>query len=140
MLFPTAGARLFIADTPSEIPSEGWVEVGETEALGSLGGRYDLVEVTSLDGDSDGYDAIKGSFRPDPMQVVLGLDPTDAGQLLLLKAYRHDAPFPFRLLFADGETNRRWLALVTSFNEVFDSANNVMRMQVELQPVAHPQR
>ncbi|MFN4102123.1 MAG: hypothetical protein ACK4GT_20365 [Pararhodobacter sp.] len=138
MLFPVAGCRFFIADTPSVMPTGGWVEIGETEAFGMLGGRYEL-EDGHVMGPED-YFAHKGVHRPTTMQILLGIDMTDPGQLLLFKAYNTRAPFPFRLLFPDGETERRWLALVMSFDEVFDAANNVMRMQAELHPVAAIQR
>ncbi|TNH41280.1 hypothetical protein [Paracoccus haeundaensis] len=148
MLFPVAGATFFIADLPTEdpsgmpdVPDASWVEINETEALGSLGGRYDLEEVHGMsDGPGEGYTALKGAHRPDTMQVVLGLDPTDPGQLLLFKAYRSRDAFPFRLLFSDRITERRWFAMVLGLGEVFDAANNVMRLQVELHPATIPQR
>lgn len=148
MLFPVAGSRFFIANQPVESPSGpvtvaagAWVEIGETEAFGNLGGRYELVDTHFMNGTPDeGYAAMKGVHTPDTMQLVLGLDPTDPGQLLLFQAYRSSNAFPFRLLFPDGVTNRQWFALVMSFGEVFDAANNVMRMQADLHPVSNVQR
>lgn len=141
MLFPVAGARLFTADSPSAIPAEGWVEIGETEALGSLGGRHELVDGHYMaPPDADNYFAMKGVHRPNTMQVLLGLDSADRGQLLLFQAYRARDPYPFRLLFADGVTERRWLALVMALEEVFDEANQVMRLQVDLHPSSSIQR
>nr|WP_111298637.1 hypothetical protein [Paracoccus saliphilus] len=148
MLFPVAGSRLFIADLevpshlpPSSVPDAEWVEVGEAEAFGMLGGRYDLEEAHFMnDAPDGGYSAIKGVYRPSAMQIVLGLDPADPGQALLFKAYRARDAYPFRLLFADGTTERRWFALVLAIGEVFDAANNVMRLQADLHPVANPHR
>ncbi|MFC0199267.1 hypothetical protein [Paracoccus rhizosphaerae] len=145
MLFPVAGSKLFIADEevpshmpPASVPDAAWVEVGEAEAFGVLGGRYELEEAHYMGG--DGYMAAKGVHRPETMQVILGLDPADAGQIILRRAYRSREAFPFRLLFADGVTERRWFALVMSVGEVFDAANNVMRLQADLHPVANPHR
>lgn len=148
MLFPVAGSRFFIANQPVEaptgpvtVPAGAWVEIGETEAFGTLGGRYELNEAHFMTGGPDeGYAAMKGVHRPDTMQLVLGLDPIDPGQLLLFQAYRSRDAFPFRLLFPDGVTDRRWFALVMSFGEVFDAANNVMRMLADLHPVTNMTR
>lgn len=148
MLFPVAGCRLFIADQPVEsprgpvtVPLGDWVEIGEAEAFGTLGGRYELLDTHFFSDDPDGgYAAMKGVHRPETMQVVLGLDPADPGQQALFKAYRSKDAFPFRLLFADGVTERQWFALVMSMGEVFDAANNVMRMLVDLHPAARIQR
>ncbi|CAM3387809.1 hypothetical protein PANO111632_17240 [Paracoccus nototheniae] len=148
MLFPVAGSRLFIADEPVEsprgpmmVPADAWVEIGETEALGTLGGRYELQEAHYMDGSADGgYAAVKGVHSPNTMQIVLGLDYTDPGQILLSKAYRSRDAFPFRLLLPDGVTDRQWYALVLSIGEVFDAANNVMRMQADLHPAQSFQR
>ncbi|TJZ93848.1 hypothetical protein FA743_00810 [Paracoccus gahaiensis] len=144
MLFPVAGSRFFIADQPASspsgpvsVPAGAWVEIGETEAFGTLGGRYELHEANHIDPLGDGYTAMKGVHSPDTMQIVMGLDPTDPGQLLLFNAYRSRDAFPFRLLFPDGVTDRQWFALVMSFGEVFDAANNVMRMQADLHPVTN---
>ncbi|MFC0198882.1 hypothetical protein [Paracoccus rhizosphaerae] len=148
MLFPVAGSKLFIADEevpshmpPASVPDAAWVEVGEAEALGVLGGRYELEEAHYMsDAPDGGYMAVKGVHRPETMQVILGLDPLDPGQIILRKAYRSREAFPFRLLFADGVTERRWFAMVMSIGDVFDAANNVMRLQADLHPVANPHR
>lgn len=143
MLFPVAGTRFFIADNPTDpdlmAPETAfdWIEIGETEAFGTLGAEFELQDFHDIGGR---YLAAKGSERPTVMQVVLGLDPSDPGQALLLAAYRHNAAFPFRMLFPDGLTERRWFALVVHLGEVFDAANNVMRMQAELHPVSQIQR
>lgn len=142
MLFPVAGTRFFIADSVQDpqdppLPALDWVEVGETEAFGTLGGEYEMHEAHSF---AQGYMAMKGVHTPQVMQLVLGLDPADPGQARLLQAYYSPDAYAFRMLFPDGETERRWFALVTRLGEVFDAANNVMRMQVDLHPVTAIQR
>ncbi|RWR29463.1 hypothetical protein D2T31_10805 [Sinirhodobacter populi] len=145
MLYATAGAQFFIADRygyEDVPPVSEWVEIAETEALGALGGTWDMEDAKFLDGDCDleTIDFAKIAFRPSVTQVVLGIDPEDAGQLLLWKALRDAEPYPFRLLFPDKVTSRSWFALVTGMSEVFDTANNVMKLQADLQPVSKIRR
>ena len=145
MLYPTAGSRLYIADAPAlewgPFPAAGWVEIGETEAIGLLGSEFDLVDATYLR--SDGYAGemvMKGVERRPEMPVIMGNDPEDPGQLLLLKALRSSESFPFRLVLPDGVTMRHWFALVFRLGEVFDTANSVMKLQVDLKPTSAIER
>jgi len=141
MLYPTAGARIYIADAPAEcpgaLPGAGWVEIGETEALGMIGVEWETAE--ALKADCDGIPrvlTVKSHQAPSPMQIILANDPEDEGQILLWKAVRSTAHYPFLLVNADGTTSRSWFALVTSLLEVFDSANSVMKLQADLLPTS----
>lgn len=143
MLYPTAGSRFYIADAPTEtagaFPSTGWTEIGSTEALGSLGVKSELLDVTTVVcGEVDpSVMYMKGVQRRSPMPVILGMDPTDAGQVLLRKALADQRnAYPFRLVLPDGTTTRHWWALVFSLSEVFDTANALMKLQIELQPTS----
>lgn len=142
MLYPVAGSRLFIADAPAEepgpFPVSGLVEIGETEALGLLGVEWETVDVTHLR--STGQETMKGLMLRPEMQIVLGNDPLDAGQALLWAASRSRDSYPFRLVFPDGVTTRQWFALVIRLGEVFDAANAVMKLQVDLKPTSDIQR
>jgi hypothetical protein len=147
MLYATSGSRLFVADIStsefqpgsSGLPDTGWVEVGELEALGLMGCSWDMDEfdageyINPLPEDRE-IVSYKKSRRKFPMDVILGLDPSDAGQLLLWKAYAVTDAFAFRMIFPDGVTKRTWWGLVTVISEVFDTANNVMRLQVSILP------
>ena len=75
-----------------------------------------------------------------PMPIILGNDPEDPGQAILWSASRSRAHFPFRLIFSDGVTMRRWSALIIALFDVFDSANAVMKMQATLRPVSAIER
>lgn len=144
MLYPTAGCRLFIANAPSDVPgvvpASGWVEIGETEALGMLGVEWSMETFTGMSGceldDGPEVEVEKGAMRRLPMQIILGDDPSDPGQLILIQAARSRAHYPFRLVFADGVTTRIWTALVIALAEVFDVANGVMKLQADLQPTS----
>lgn len=152
MLYPTSGSRLFIADRPTEdvmpgiaaLPADGWSEIGELEALGFLGGQWEMseAETASMNDGREGSDFLvaKRSRRRLPMQVVLGLDPADPGQLVLWQAYRFTDAYPFRLVLPEGLGSRSWWGLVTSISEVFDTANNVMRLLVDVLPCSDVER
>lgn len=145
MLYATAGCRLFIADSPDGyppvIPPGFWVEIAETEALGLLGGVWDIEDAGLVGWGGDGLEApaeqpVKTYLRRSPMAVVMGNDPADPGQLILYKAWQSTSHFPFRMIFADGETIRSWRAIVTGLFEVFDMANGVMKLQADILPIS----
>lgn len=146
MLYPTAGSRFYIAEDPfyagDAVSESDWVEIGETEALGILGVVWDLEDVTALscDGGPQVEEVVKGTMRRPPMQIILGNDPTDAGQIMLWRASRSEDPFSFRLVFSDGGMRRSWSALVISLSEVFDVANGVMKLQADLKPTSEIRR
>lgn len=145
MLYPVAGSRLYIADAPvsaaawdMSFPASGWVEIGETEALGLLGVEWDVEDAGYIGCEFRQY--VKGMGGRPEMQIVLGNDPLDPGQALLWTAARSRDSYPFRLVFPDGTTTRQWFALVIRLGEVFDAANAVMKLQVDLQPDSDIQR
>lgn len=143
MLYPTSGSRLYIADAPTgpagAIPAGGWVEIGETEALGLLGVQWLTDDLEVLDSCDDPFAPLithtsKRARRAMPMQIVFGNDPADPGQVILWQAARSMDHYPFRLDFPDGGPRRSWLAQVMSIAEAFDAANGVVRLQAELMP------
>ena len=144
MLYPTAGSHLFIADAPTDRDgaiSGAWVEIGETEALGGLGIEWTVSEADTAHMGGAGYImTAKRSRRATPMQIILGNDPTDPGQIILWQAAKSEQFYPFRLVLPDSTHSRQWLALVVSLVEVFDSANAAMKLQATLIPTHEIQR
>ena len=142
MLYPTAGARLYIANAPADgagaYPGSGWVEIGEAEALGLLGLEWEHIETPDIEAPAIG--SVKGAMRRQPMEIVMGNDPSDAGQALIWAASRSRESYPFRLVFPGGTITRQWFALVMGLSEVFDAANSIMKLQVVLQPTSDIQR
>lgn len=109
--------------------------------MGMLGVEWEVHRVELYDCDGSGWEETEKAYqRRSPMQVILGNDPTDPGQVVLWSAVRSVSRFPFRLVFPDGVTGRRWAALVTALSEVFDTANAVMRLQADLQPTSDIER
>jgi hypothetical protein len=141
MLFPTAGSRIYIADSPAapgSVPGGAWVEIGEAEAIGSVGGQWELHDETDCE------DTItrpfKGIQTPGVVQLVFGLDPADPGQVLLRDAFRSIDDFAFRIVLRGETISRQWRALVVSLSEVFDSANAIIKLQADLQMTSEPWR
>ncbi|WP_313349925.1 hypothetical protein [Paracoccus sp. (in: a-proteobacteria)] len=139
MLYPTAGSRFYIADAPADgggaaLPAAGWIEIGETEALGMVGVQWGAIDTMHMG--SQGEEPIKGLMRRPPVQVILGNDPTDPGQALLWQASRSRAHYPFRLVFPDAARWRGWFGLVTGLFEIFDTANSVMKLQADVLPTS----
>ena len=155
MLYPVAGSRIFIADLPMDpggvlpadlgaVPSGAFVEIGEAEAIGTLGGTWHMVDLEPTLDRPAGWGAasppamshLKSWLERPVMQIVLGNAPTDPGQALLWAAWRSHDAFPFRIAFPGGVILRSWAALVTELAEVFDTANSVMKVQASLRPVS----
>lgn len=145
MLYPTNGARLYIADLPAKwpgsLPVGGWAEVGETEALGSLGISWEMSEadIASVNGapGSNVIMQVKQSRRALPMQILMGHDPEDEGQQIMRRAALSEDHYPFRLELPSGDT-RSWFAMVVALSDVFDSANSVVKLQADLIPHHNP--
>ncbi|EGJ21670.1 hypothetical protein RSWS8N_06290 [Cereibacter sphaeroides WS8N] len=130
MLLPTAGGRLFI----SELPVLSWTEVAHVEALGTVGIEWETDHVALFAGSEEAQEleAFKTQRRPSVMQIVMGIEPADPGQLLVWQAARSHDEYAFRLTFPGAAGARNWRGLVTAFREVFDTANSVIRLQADL--------
>jgi hypothetical protein len=141
MLYPTAGSRIYIADSPAapgSVPGGAWVEIGEAEAIGSVGGQWTLQDVTHVE--SELAESMKGIQTPGVVQLVFGLDPADPGQVLLRDAFRSIDDYAFRVVLPGETISRQWRALVVSLSEVFDSANAIIKLQADLQMTSEPWR
>ncbi|PJN95955.1 hypothetical protein CNY89_05405 [Amaricoccus sp. HAR-UPW-R2A-40] len=146
MLRSTAGSRLYIGAEPSLTETFNpyphavyggvtWVEIKRLEAMGSLGLAWDTKDYTAMtDGDAPVMTTIKDTLRGQVMQIVMGIEDADPGQLLLLDAFHDTASYHFRLTFGDeaGDPSREWTALVTTFNEQLDNASSVMKRVADL--------
>lgn len=133
MLFPVSGTKIFIGT--AETAAEGdWLEIGETEAIGTLGVQWQTQEITIYDEDEIGTVEIDKTARSAAaMQIVMAADSSDPGQIRLWEAVASIWGYRFRLLLPSGEA-RSFSAIVTSLVEVFDSANSAIRLQADLQP------
>lgn len=145
-IYATNGAKLFIggplANKSTDFvlldfttPPQTWVEIGETEGLGSLGD-------TSAEITFDGISAnrtkrLKGTRNAGTMEVVCGIDYANAGQIALLAAEKAKGEYAFKLQLNDAPPGgdpsvRYFIAAVGSAVEALDTANNVMKLNASL--------
>ena len=143
-IFATNGAKFYIggvknstsADlTLADFASETWVEINETENLGSLG---DTASEITFDGISSSRTRRKkGTRSAGTMEVVCGIDYADAGQIALIAAEKMPHDYAFRLVFNDAPaggtpSERMFVAAVASAAEALDTANNIMKLNASL--------
>lgn len=143
-IYATNGAKLFIGlalankatdFVLADFSTSGWVEIGETEGLGSIGD-------TSAEITFDGIGAnrtrrLKGTRNSGTMDVVCGIDYEDAGQIALLAAEKAKGEYEFKLVLNDAPaggtpSERYFIAAVGSAVEALDTANNVMKLNASL--------
>ena len=143
-IYTTAGTRLYIGGPlaakssdfeATDFASQMWVEVDETEGLGSAG---DTSAEVTFDGINSGRTRrLKGTKNAGTMEVVCGLDPADPGQIALVAAERAKGDYAFRVVLADAPaggtpSERMFVAQVGSASETYDSANSVMKFNSTL--------
>lgn len=144
MIFATNGAKLFIGGTENQkstdfvaadFTGETWVEIGETENLGSVG---DTAAEITFDGiASNRTRRLKGTRNAGTMDVVCGIDYADAGQIALIAAEKTAHDYAFRIVLNDAPiggtpSERMFIAKVASVAEALDAANNVMKLNSTL--------
>lgn len=143
-IFATAGAKLYIggplaAKTTSfvigDFAGQSWVKLSWVENLGNVGDEsaginFDAIEIQRTM-------KLKGTRNAGDMAIVMGLDYEDAGQIAVRAAEGTPNNYAFKLEFNDAPaggtpSERYFIALVTGAREVFDTANNVMRLNATL--------
>lgn len=150
-IFATAGANLYIgaalaakdaAFVASDFDSQTWIPIKHLESLGSLGDSAQEIAFDAI-GAGDGTPGsrrttrLKGMRSAGTMEVVCGIDYSDAGQLAALVAERTDDDYAFKLEFDDAPTGgtpseRYFVAMVGGASEQLDTANNVMKLNLSL--------
>ncbi|TKA98547.1 hypothetical protein FAZ78_00370 [Cereibacter changlensis] len=144
MIFATNGAKLYIGGVlgwkatdfvEADFTSQTWVEIGETESLGSLG---DTASEITFDGIATKRQRrLKGTRSAGTMEVVCGVDYEDDGQIALIAAEKTAHNFAFKLEFNDAPvggtpSQRLFIATVASAAEALDTANSVMKLNSSL--------
>ncbi|WP_288427109.1 hypothetical protein [uncultured Agrobacterium sp.] len=143
----TAGAKLFIGTTKTQKKTDyvladfsaanavTWKQIGELEALGSVG---DTSEAVTFTGISDSRTrTLKGPRSAGTMELVMGIDYADLGQQALIAAEKAIHDYEFRIELNDAPEGgtpsaRYFIAKVMSQSEQYDSANSVMKLNVSL--------
>ncbi|MDQ7775542.1 MAG: hypothetical protein Q4615_06335 [Paracoccus aminovorans] len=145
-IYATNGTRIFIgpalaakstdfvlADFPTA--GSGWVEIGETEGLGTVG---DTSAEITFDGiASSRTRRLKGTRNAGSMEVVCGIDSADPGQIAAVAAEKTPHDYAFKMVLNDAPaggtpSERYFVAKVASAAEQYDSANSVMKLNITL--------
>jgi hypothetical protein len=138
-----AGTRIFIgprllADLPADhtaavtlLAALTYVEVGEMETIGDYG---DTINDVSFSGLSSGRAKhLKGLADAGTVDLSIGFDAGDAGQLKLVEAFldRSRFDYPIKVVYVDGETDY-FAAKVMSNKKTGISVEGVLKRAVSL--------
>lgn len=124
----SAGTTLKIsASAPATFNAAGYsaltfTAVGEITDLGEFGREFTLVTHNPVG--SRGTQKFKGSFNEGTMNLSLGLDTDDAGQVLMKAASLSDGPYSFEVTTQNGDTYY-FQAMVMSFKVGVGSVDSI---------------
>ncbi len=99
-----------------------FTSVGEITDLGEFGREYALVTHNPVG--TRGTKKFKGSFNEGTMNLTLGLDTDDAGQILMKAASSSDSPYSFEVTTQNGDTYY-FQAMVMSFKVGIGSVDSI---------------
>jgi hypothetical protein len=132
----SAGSSIAIsAATPGTFNQAGyaalsWTAIGEVTDLGEFGRDYALVTHNPIA--TRGTQKRKGSFNEGTMDLKVGLDVDDAGQILALAASTSDNDYSFRVTLQDGSVYY-FRAQVMSFKVGVGSVDNITNASIKLE-------
>lgn len=143
-IFATNGTKIFIggpiavtgADlTEASFMAQVFVEIGETENLGTFGDVSAEITFDSIA--ASRTRRLKGTRNAGNLELVCGLDYADAGQLALIAAEKQKHDYAFKIEFDDAPVGgtpsmRFFAAKVASVAEALDAANSVMKLNSQL--------
>ena len=132
----SAGTRLSLsADAPATFDATGYdaltyTSVGEITDMGEFGREYALVTHNPIG--NRGTQKFKGSFNEGTMNLTIGLDTVDAGQVLMQTASMADTPYSFEVDMQNGD-KYFFQAMVMSFKVNVGSVDSMTTASVTLE-------
>lgn len=132
----SAGTTLKVsASAPATFNSTGYAAltftaVGEITDLGEFGREYALVTHNPVG--TRGTQKFKGSFNEGTMNLSLGLDTDDAGQVLMKAASLADTAYSFEVVTQNGD-KYYFQAMVMSFKVGVGSVDSITTSSVTLE-------
>lgn len=143
-IYATNGAKLYIGGAlaaksadfvEADFTSQTWVEIGEVEALGTVGDTSAEITFDSIS--ANRTRRLKGTRNAGSMEVVMGIDYEDPGQIALIAAEKTIHDYAFRIVMNDAPaggtaSERLFVAKVGSAAEALETANNVMKLNASL--------
>ncbi len=143
-IYATAGSKLFIGGVleakstdfvEADFTSQTWVEIGGLEGLGTLGDSSESANVDII-GEAR-RKKLKTVRDAGTMQVVAALDGEDDGQVAAIAAEKTNHSYAFKVQLNDAPaagtpSERKFVALVMSSAEQYDSATSAMKLNITL--------
>lgn len=143
-IYATNGAKLYIGGAlaaksadfvEADFTSQTWVEIGEVEALGTVGDTSAEITFDSIS--ANRTRRLKGTRNAGSMEVVMGIDYEDPGQIALIAAEKTIHDYAFRIVMNDAPSGgtaseRLFVAKIGSAAEALETANNVMKLNASL--------
>ncbi|MCE6960578.1 hypothetical protein LAZ40_16255 [Cereibacter sphaeroides] len=144
MIFATNGSKIYIggviADPAADVTAttfaaQSWTEIKELESLGTFGDSASEITFEAIN--QARTKRLKGTRNAGSMDIVCGLDYSDAGQLALIAAEKTISDYAFRVVFNDAPaggtpSERLFIAKVASASEGLDTGNSVMKLNASL--------
>lgn len=146
-IYSTAGAKVFVGAAKAsqttdfvaaDFTGESWTEIGSLESIGSVGDTSS--EITFDDISKARTLKLKGSRNAGNMELVAGINYSDAGQIAMIAAEKTPNDYAFKIEFNDKpatgaspkNSQRLFIAKVMSAAEALDTANSVMKVTFSL--------
>lgn len=143
-IFATAGSRVYIGQVmtaqsadfvSSDFDGNSWIEIGWLENIGQFGDES--AEITFDAINQARTQKLKGTRNAGNMELVMGIDTADLGQIALRAAEATPYDYGFKVEFNDESTGgtpsvRYFIAKVMTAREQLDTANNVVKMAATL--------
>lgn len=142
MIFASNGAQISICTTAqsseptlTEYQALTWLEINEVETLGTFGDTSEEIAFTAL-GDARKR-RLKGARDAGTLDMAMGADYSDAGQVALIAAEKTIFDYAFRVVFNDAPqggtpSERYFLAAVASASEGVNEANSTLMLNSSL--------
>ena len=145
--FTTAGSKVFIGSakastdndlTASDLTAQTWVEISPVKSIGSFGDAAESVDVSYI-GRARKM-KMKGVRDAGNIELVCGLDYTNAGQQAMLAAEKTNLEFAFKIEFNDRPatgaspkpSSRMFLGIVMTATEELGEANSDMTLNTTI--------
>lgn len=138
-----AGSKIYIgtttpASTQEDYEEDSFTEIGEVESIGEFGDQANEITFTSLN--DRRVRKFKGSFNAGTIQMVVGRDPSNAGQADIVEAMASDEDFNFKVTLNDAPdsganpapTTFYFRGKVMSYTANIGDAENVVRSSIAI--------
>ncbi|WP_296435586.1 MULTISPECIES: hypothetical protein [unclassified Rhizobium] len=146
-IYSTANSKVFIGTAlppknadfvAADFTSITWTEIANLESIGSFGDTSS--EITFDDIGKGRTQKLKGTRNAGNMDLVMGIDYQDAGQIAVLAAEKTPNDYAFKIEFNDKpatgaspkNSQRLFIGKVMSAGEALDNANSVMKLTASI--------